>query len=200
MNQPHRNRDSIPSGIISFLFTDVEGSSRLWEADAVATAESLELHDKLVRRIIEASGGYIFGWAGDHFRAAFEDAQAAVDAAVAIQDELDHTNWRDGPSLRVRIGLHRGRATQRDGAYFGPVPNTTARLEASAAGCQILLSNQVAKVIDAELLSLGRHRLRDVPLPMLIHQVGLRAFPAIKAPDPSLSTLPNAGAPIHRSR
>ena len=196
MNQPYRNRDLIPAGIIAFLFSDVEGSSRLWEADAVATAQSLELHDELVRRIVGASGGYIFGWAGDHFRAAFEDAQEAVDAAVTIQDELAHTDWRDGPSLRVRIGLHRGHATQRDGDYFGPVPNTAARLEASAAGGQILLSNQVAKVVDAELLSIGRHRLRDVPQPMLIHQIGLTAFPAIKAPDPSLSTLPNPGLPI----
>lgn len=196
MNQPHRNRDSIPAGIITFLFTDVEGSSRLWEADAVAAALSLEIHDELIRRIIGAFGGYVFGWAGDHFRAAFEEAQAAVDAAVAIQDELAHVDWRNGPGLRVRIGLHRGRATQRNGDYFGTVPNTAARLEASAAGSQILLSNQVAKEVDAELLSIGRHRLRDVPQPMLIYQIGFTAFPPIKTPEPSLSTLPNPGSPI----
>ena len=100
MNQPRWNRDSIPAGIITFLFTDVEGSSRLWEEDAVATARSVEVHDALVRRIVDASGGYIFGWAGDHFRAAFQDAQAAVDAAVSIQNELARTDWRSGPALR----------------------------------------------------------------------------------------------------
>lgn len=195
MNQPRWNRDSIPAGIITFLFTDVEGSSRLWEEDAVATAQSVEVHDALVRRIVDASGGYIFGWAGDHFRAAFQDAQAAVDAAVSIQNELARTDWRSGPALRVRMGLHRGNATRRGHDYFGTVPNRTGRLEACASGGQILVSSDVAEVVDLELISLGHHRLRDVPQPMLIYQIGCKDFPAINLSESSRKMFRNANSP-----
>ncbi len=195
MNQPRRNRDSIPAGIITFLFTDVEGSSRLWEADAVAAAQSVEVHDALIRRIVDTSGGHIFGWAGDHFRAAFQDAQAAVDAAVSIQDELARTDWRSGPSLRVRMGVHRGNATLRGNDYFGTVPNRTGRLEARAAGGQILISSDVAEVVELELLSLGHHRLRDVPQPMLIYQIGCKDFPSINLSDSSQTTFSNTNSP-----
>lgn len=195
MNQPRRNHDSIPAGIITFLFTDVEGSSRLWEADAVATARSVEVHDALIRRIIDIFDGHIFGWAGDHFRAAFQDAQAAVDAAVSIQNELAGTDWRSGPSLRVRIGVHRGNATHRGNDYFGTVPNRTGRLEACAAGGQILISSEVAEVVELELLSLGHHRLRDVPQPMLIYQIGSKDFPSINLSDRSQTTFSDTNSP-----
>lgn len=186
----------IPAGIVTFLFTDVEGSTRLWAADADATALSLERHDEIIRRAITSRGGHVFGWAGDHFRGAFEDPKAAVGAAMAAQRELAETDWGDGPALRVRMGLHRGRATQRDDDYFGPVPNTAARLEAAAAGGQILLSDAVATVVDVETLQLGLHRLRDVPDPVDIAQVGLTAFPPLRVTDPSLSTLPLPGSPL----
>ena len=188
-------RGLLPAGIITFLFTDVEGSSRLWEDDAASAARSVEVHDALVRRIVERSGGYIFGWAGDHFRAAFEDAQAAVDAAVSIQDELARTDWRSGPALRVRMGLHRGNATRRGNDYFGTVPNRTGRLEACASGGQILISSDVAEVVDLELLSLGHHRLRDVPQPMLIYQIGCKDFPSINLSDSSRKVFRDASCP-----
>ncbi|MEM7141952.1 MAG: adenylate/guanylate cyclase domain-containing protein [Actinomycetota bacterium] len=186
----------IPTGIVTFLFTDVEGSTRLWAADADATARSLERHDEIVRGAIGERGGYVFGWAGDHFRGAFEHPTAAVGAAMAAQRMLGEADWGDGPALRVRMGIHRGRATQRDGDYFGPVPNTAARLEAAASGGQVLLSDAVASMVDVETLALGHHRLRDVPDPVDIHQVGLTTFPALRVVDPSLSTLPLPGAPI----
>lgn len=186
----------IPAGIVTFLFTDVEGSTRLWAADAEATAASLEQHDAIVREAITSRGGHVFGWAGDHFRGAFEDPKAAVGAAMAVQRALQETDWGSGPPLRVRMGLHRGRATQRDGDYFGPVPNTAARLEAAASGGQILLSQAVASVVDVEVLALGQHRLRDVPDPVEIAQVGLASFPPLRVIDPSLSTLPLPGSPL----
>ncbi|MXW62097.1 MAG: adenylate/guanylate cyclase domain-containing protein [Acidimicrobiaceae bacterium] len=192
VKRPRWNRDSLPAGIITFLFTDVEGSSRLWEADAVTAAQSVEVHDALVRRIVDTSGGHIFGWAGDHFRAAFQDAQAAVEAAVSIQNELARTDWRSGPALRVRMGLHRGNATRRGNDYFGTVPNRTGRLEACASGGQILISSDVAEVIDLELLSLGHHRLRDVPQPMLIYQIGCQDFPSINLTHSSPETFRNS--------
>jgi len=183
-----------PAGIVTFLFTDVEGSTRLWAADAATTAASFERHDAIIREAIVSRGGYVFGWAGDHFRGAFTDARAAVGAAMAAQGALDGCDWDNGPALRVRMGLHRGRATQRDGDYFGPVPNTAARLEAAAAGGQILLSSAVADVVDVETLSLGQHRLRDVPEPVDIFQVGVASYRPLQVIDPSLSSLPLPGS------
>jgi predicted ATPase len=187
---------NLPAGIVTFLFTDVEGSTRLWAADAETTAISLEKHDEIIKRCIESRGGLVFGWAGDHFRGAFDDAKDAVGAAMAAQAALAATDWGDGPALRVRMGLHRGRATQRDGDYFGPVPNTAARLEAIAAGGQIVLSEAVGAVVEVETLGLGRHRLRDVPDPLDIFQVGLSSFRPLRVVDPSLSTLPLPGSPL----
>ncbi|MEQ8842192.1 MAG: adenylate/guanylate cyclase domain-containing protein [Acidimicrobiales bacterium] len=186
----------IPAGIVTFLFTDVEGSTRLWAADAAATARSLERHDRIIRDAIVSRGGYVFGWAGDHFRGAFVDPKAAVGAAMAAQAALAAEDWENGPALRVRMGLHRGRATQRDGDYFGTVPNTAARLEALASGGQVLLSDAVASVVDVEMLALGQHRLRDVPDPVDISQVGVASFRPLRVIDPSLSTLPLPGTRI----
>lgn len=185
----------IPAGIITFIFTDVEGSTRLWAADAEATAASLEQHDEIIRSTFSERGGHVFGWAGDHFRGAFADPKAAVGAAMAAQEALASADWR-GPALSVRMGLHRGRATQRDGDYFGTVPNAAARIEALAAGGQILVSDAVASVVDVETVSLGRHRLRDVPEPVEVHQVGLGSFRPIGVIDPSLSSLPLPGSPL----
>ena len=185
-----------PSGIVTFLFTDVEGSTRLWAADTEATARSLEIHDELIKGAVESRGGYVFGWAGDHFRAAFQEADVAVDAAMAVQQALFEIDWRDGPRLRVRMGIHRGRATQREGDYFGPVPNIAARLEALASGGQILISDEVLGAVDVKVLSLGQHRLRDVPDPMNVHQVGIDSFRPLEVIDPALCTLPNPGSAI----
>jgi len=186
----------IPAGIVTFLFTDVEGSTRLWAADASTTARSLERHDEIIREAVSSRGGYVFGWAGDHFRGAFTDPKAAVGAAMAAQAQLAACDWGEGPALRVRMGLHRGRATQRDGDYFGPVPNTAARLEALASGGQVLLSSAVVDAVDVETLALGQHRLRDVPEPVDISQVGVDRFPPLEVIDPSLSTLPLPGSPM----
>ena len=186
----------VPSGIVTFLFTDVEGSTRLWAADAEATARSLEIHDGIIKEAIESRGGYVFGWAGDHFRGAFEDPLVGVGAAVSAQAALAAADWNGGPQLRVRMGLHRGRASQRDGDYFGPVPNTAARIEALASGGQVLMTDAVKDEVDIETLPLGQHRLRDVPDPVMIHQVGLTSHRPLQVVDPELSTLPNPGSPI----
>ncbi len=185
-----------PAGIVTFLFTDVEGSTRLWAADAEATAPSLELHDQIIKGAIEDRGGLVFGWAGDHFRGAFQDPRAAVGAAMAAQRSLAEADWGRGPALRVRMGLHRGRATQREGDYFGPVPNIAARIEALARGGQILMSESVGGEVDIESLSLGEHRLSDVPEPIGIFQVGIESHRPLRTVDLTLSTLPNPGSGI----
>ena len=186
----------VPAGIVTFLFTDVEGSTRLWAADPTATGRSLQIHDVIIKDAIQDRGGYVFGWAGDHFRGAFEDPRSAVGAAIAAQAALARADWQGGPALKVRMGLHRGRATERDGDYFGPVPNTASRVEALAAGGQILMTDAVHNVVDIEDMFLGEHRLRDVPEPVGIHQVGIETFRALQSTDPALSSLPLLGAPI----
>ncbi|MEO0495178.1 MAG: adenylate/guanylate cyclase domain-containing protein [Actinomycetota bacterium] len=186
----------VPAGIVTFLFTDVEGSTRLWAADAARTAHALQIHDDIVKDAITARRGYVFGWAGDHFRGAFEDPKAAVAAAMAAQAALDQADWGGSPPLRVRMGLHRGRANQRDGDYFGPVPNTAARVEALANGGQILLTDAVRNAVDIETVYLGSHRLRDVPEPVDIHQVGIASHRPLRAVDHTLTTLPAAGSAI----
>ncbi len=185
-----------PSGIVTFLFTDVEGSTRLWAADTEGTAHSFVLHDALVRDAIQSNGGYVFGFAGDSFRGAFTDAGSAVIAAKLAQEALRTTDWGSGPPLRVRMGLHRGRATYRAGDYFGPVPNTASRLEAAAHGGQILMSEAVRNEVNLSTLYLGSHRLRDVDEPVAIHQLGHDSHRPLRTVDPELSTLPNPGTPI----
>jgi predicted ATPase/class 3 adenylate cyclase len=190
------NTIDIPEGIVAVLFTDVEGSTRLWAADVERTSRSFLQHDSIVRNAIESNDGYVFGTAGDSFRGAFSNPQKAVDAAIDIQQRLAEAQWGDDPVLKVRIGLHSGRVTSRNGDYFGPVPNTASRIEALGHGGQILMTDAVRTAVETRTTWLGEHRLRDVAEPMAIHQVGTDPFPPLRVIDPSLSTLPNAGAPI----
>ena len=150
----------IPVGVVTVMFTDVVGSTRLWAADVEGTSRSLMIHDDIVRGAMEGHGGYVFGTAGDSFRAAFEEPENAVLASIEVQERLAAADWGDGPALTIRIGLHSGRVTSRDGDYFGPVPNTASRIEALGHGGQILMSDtEVCTVwagdIDA-VVKLGR--------------------------------------------
>jgi predicted ATPase/class 3 adenylate cyclase len=183
-----------PSGTVTFLFTDVEGSTRLWAADAAAMSSSLLVHDSILREAIEAQGGYVFTTAGDSFAAAFSKASDAVNAAGRIQAGLAEAVW-PGPVLRVRIGIHLGEAEERGGDYFGPVVNTTARVEAAGHGGQTLITDTVRVAARAEATDLGVHRLRDVDEPLHLFQVGDGVFPALRvidnAPETNLPARPN---------
>jgi len=128
-----------PSGTVTFLFTDVEGSTRLWAADSSAMSASLRAHDEILREAIESAGGYVFSTAGDSFAAAFDRVSAAVKAALDAQERLAAAAWA-GPVLRVRIGLHLGEAEERGGDYFGPTVNTGARVQAAGDGGQTLVT------------------------------------------------------------
>ena len=149
-----------PSGTVTFLFTDVEGSTWLWARDSEAMSASLGVHDSVVRAAIVGAGGYVFTTAGDAFCAAFGRASEAVRAAGAISVELDAIEW-PGPRLRVRMGLHMGEAEERGGDYFGPVVNTAARVESAGHGGQVLLTEPVRAAGAVEAVDLGVHRLRD---------------------------------------
>ena len=178
-----------PSGTVTFLFTDVEGSTRLWADDEEAMSRSLELHDDIVRGAIEASHGYVFTTAGDSFAAAFARASDAVRAATEAQTALTAAAW-PGPVLRVRMGIHVGEAEERGDDYFGTVVNTAARVEAAGHGGQILLTEQARAVAGVDAIDLGVHRLRDVAEPLALFQVGDTEFPPLRVLDPRLSNLP----------
>lgn len=168
-----------PSGIVTFLFTDVEGSTRRWEADADGMRAELVAHDLVLRGAIEAHGGWVFKHTGDGVCAAFASPRCAVDAAITAQLALD---------LPVRMGLATGEAELRDADYFGAALNRAARVMAAGHGGQILLADSTAGLLSGvDLRDLGPRRLRDIPTPVGLFQVrapGLRTdFPAIRALD-----------------
>jgi predicted ATPase len=142
---------------VTFLFTDVEGSTQAWEVDADTTAAALERHDAVIRESAEAEGGTVVKSTGDGFMLAFADAVAAVRAAVTAQRGLVGRV----PELSVRMGLHTGTAVERDGDYFGPTLNRAARVMDLGHGGQVLLSSATAALVDDHVLvDLGEHPLR----------------------------------------
>ncbi len=123
-----------PSGTVTFLFTDIEGSTRLWETQREAMTEALARHDALLRQCIESRGGHVFKTGGDAFCAAFATAAGAVDAALAAQRSLRAELWPEHAPIRARMALHTGAPEIRDGDYFGAPLNYVARLLAVGHG------------------------------------------------------------------
>ena len=135
----------LPTGTVTFLFTDIEGSTRLWELHPEGMRVALAQHDEVLRAAIESHGGAVVKQRGDGFHAAFGTANDAVVAAVAAQVALGDRPWGETGPFRVRIGLHTGTAEARDGDYYGSVLNRRApRLEAAAHGGQIVCSQATA--------------------------------------------------------
>src|SRR5947208_465646 len=134
----------LPTGIVTFLFTDIEGSTRLWEQQPEAMRAALAGHDALLRAAIEAHGGQIFKTVGDQFCAAFAAAPDALAAALEAQRALAAETFAAVGPLRVRMALHTGAAEERGGDYFGPPLNRLARLLAAGHGGQVLLSQASA--------------------------------------------------------
>src|SRR5829696_5237038 len=174
-----------PSGVVTFLFTDIEGSTRRWEADAEAMRAALETHNELLREAVKTHGGHVFNYTGDGMCAVFASPRSAVDAAVAAQQALE---------LPVRMGIATGEAELRGDDYFGTVLNRTARVMAAGHGGQILVDGTTAGLLSGvDLMSLGPRRLRDIAKPVDIFQVqavGLRVeFPPLKTVDPTPGNL-----------
>jgi predicted ATPase len=174
--------------VVTFLFTDVEGSTHRWEADADAMRAALAAHDKVLRSAIKSHDGFLFKHTGDGVCAAFSSPKAAVDAAVAAQRELE---------LPVRMGIATGEAELRDGDYFGAVLNRAARVMTVGHGGQVLLADSTAGLLSGvDLLDLGPRRLRDVPMPVGVFQVraaGLQTdFPALRVVDVTPGNLRSA--------
>jgi predicted ATPase/class 3 adenylate cyclase len=166
-----------PSGTVTFLFTDIEGSTRLWEEHPDAMRVALARHDDLVREAVGAHAGYVFSWAGDGIAAAFQRSVDAAAAAVAAQVAFGGEVWPQGAVLRVRMALHSGEAEERDENYFGSPVNRAARLMGAARGGQVVVSELTAGLLAATpgigLVDLGVHRLRGLVEPTRVF--GLKA-------------------------
>ena len=182
-----------PSGTVTLLFTDVQGSTRLWDAERDAMAAALRQHDEILRDAIEEVGGYVFKTVGDSFCAAFSSARAGLDAALAAQQTLAGQSWPTSQPVLVRMGLHAGVCEERDGDYFGPAVNRVARLLAVASGGQVLVSAAAAELLSDELpegvglRELGTRQLKDLSRPERVYQVEaafLVARVAVAAPGP----------------
>lgn len=166
----------LPSGTITFLFTDIEGSTRLWEEQPEAMKRALVAHDRILREAIEGNDGYLFATGGDSFAAAFGRVYEGLVAAVEAQRALAGEEWADAP-IHVRMALHSGEAEERDGDYFGPTLNRAARLMSAGNGGQVLVS-QSAFEISGETVpeevafdDLGDHRLKDLDRAVRIYQL-----------------------------
>ncbi|MBX3314925.1 MAG: DUF4062 domain-containing protein [Actinobacteria bacterium] len=186
--------EEFPTGTVTFLFTDVEGSTRLWEAHRAAMGAALGRHDAILHTAIADAGGRVFATGGDGVCAAFASAGDAVAAAIAAQRELAAEPWPDDVTLRVRMGLHTGEVQERDDNYFGPAVNRAARLMGAAHGGQIVVSSLTAELLDVDavgvsLVDLGPVELKGLTDP--VHAYGVTA-PDVPWVDRALSSAPGS--------
>ncbi len=204
-----------PTGTVTFLFTDIEKSTYLWDNYPLQMEGALARHNEILTNIIEAHEGYVFKTVGDAYCAAFASSRAAALAALAAQRALLAEPWENVCRIRVRMALHTGAATERGGDYFGPPVNRVARLMSAGHGGQILLSDVtygLARDIlvhlepGAELRYLGEHRLRDLKYTERIFQLVVPDLPSefpklktrgiVSATPPAGMTPPNGEAAV----
>jgi len=131
---------SPPTGTVTFLFTDIQSSTRLWERDAQRMQSALVRHDEILKGVVGAHDGYVFKMVGDACCAAFSSASKALEAALCAQRAIFEEPWEEECRIRVRMALNTGEAEERDGDYFGPPLNRVARLLSAGHGGQTLIS------------------------------------------------------------
>jgi predicted ATPase/class 3 adenylate cyclase len=186
-----------PTGTVTFLFTDIEGSTRLWERDAKAMHSALARHDAILHRVIEEQEGYVFKTVGDAFCCAFSTATDALAAAIETQRALFTEEWGLEGGVRVRMALHTGAAEERGGDYFGPPLNRVARLLSAGHGGQVLLSLATQELVrdqlppDVGLWDLGEQRLKDLFRPERAFQLVADGLPSEFPPLRTLGARPN---------
>ena len=195
-----------PIGTVTFLFSDIEGSTRHWEDQRAAMPAALRRHDKLVRSAIEAHDGHVFKTMGDAFCAAFWRAPDALAAAADAQRALRAEDWSAVGGLRVRMAVHTGTTDEREGDYFGTTVNRVARLLAVADGGQVVVSGAAAQLLDSampeqmELRDLGEHRLKDIAEPEHIWQLAapglVETFPPLQSLESPPNNLPRQLTPL----
>jgi DNA-binding NarL/FixJ family response regulator/tRNA A-37 threonylcarbamoyl transferase component Bud32 len=187
-----KQRVSPPTGTVTFLFTDIEGSTSMWEKHPTQMQAALARHDEILSTNIEANAGYVFKTVGDAYCAAFSTAREALLAALALHRALFAEQWDEHTEVRVRTALHTGATEERDGDYFGPPVNRVARLLSAGHGGQILLSavtyGLVRDILEpgVELRDLGEHRLKDLRYTERIFQL---VSPDLPSDFPPLRTL-----------
>jgi predicted ATPase/class 3 adenylate cyclase len=195
-----------PTGTVTFLFTDVEGSTKLWERYPEAMGATMARHDEILREVMDSSDGFVFKTIGDAFCVAFSSAPYALEAALASQRALLSEEWENTVPLRTRIALHTGSADERAGDYFGPPVNRVARLLLAGHGGQILLSTATKELVrDAlpegtSLRDLGQRRLKDLFRPERVFQLISpdlpTTFPPLNTLDARINNLPAQPTPL----
>jgi predicted ATPase/class 3 adenylate cyclase/Tfp pilus assembly protein PilF len=196
----------LPEGTVTFLFTDLESSVKLWEQHPEAMPHALARHDALLRQAIENQGGHVFKTVGDAVHAVFGVPAEAVAAALEAQRALLTEPWEETGPLRVRMALHTGVPQLREGDYFGAVLNRVARLKEAGHGGQVLLSAATQELVRDHLPEgvclhdLGEHRLRDLARPERVYQLvhtGMSAeFPPLRGLDARPNNLPVQPTPL----
>jgi predicted ATPase/class 3 adenylate cyclase len=191
----------LPTGTVTFLFTDLEGSTRLWEEQPDAMRAALARHDEILTAAVAAHGGRVVKSTGDGIHAVFASPVEALEACREGQRGLADEQWPEATgALRVRMGVHAGEAQLRDGDYYGSVLNRAARLTAIGHGGQVLVSDSVEPLVrgalptEVSLVNLGMHRLRDLAHPIdvfqLIHPDLVHDFPPLRSLDALPGNLP----------
>ena len=188
----------LPSGTLTFLFTDLEGSTALWEHDADTMRAAVARHDELLTEVVYGGGGRVVKTTGDGIVAVFEHASDAVAAALGCRHALAEADWT--VPIRARMGLYTGEASPVGGDYHAPVLNRAARVMSAGHGGQVLVSASTAGLLQGELadgvvlVDLGEHRLRDLGQPerlfQLTHAELRREFPPLRTLDALPGNLP----------
>jgi class 3 adenylate cyclase/tetratricopeptide (TPR) repeat protein len=191
-----------PSGTVTFLFSDIEGSTQRWARDRSAMQEALRLHDRFMREAIEMHGGFVFKTIGDAFCAAFTTPESAAVAALAAQRALGAADFSAVDGLRVRMAINTGTADERDGDYFGPALNRVARVLSLGYGGQVLLSGIAADLVrenpppNAMLTELGEYELKNLEGRERVFQLVApelqRVFPELRAVSAAPWLIPDA--------
>jgi predicted ATPase/class 3 adenylate cyclase len=193
-------RSDLPTGTVTFLFSDIEGSTRLLQSLGDRYPDVLETHQRLLRSAFDVGGGIVLGTEGDSFFAVFPSAPDALAAAVEAVKALDAQPWPEGWAVRVRMGLHTGQGKLGGDNYVGIDVHRAARIAAAAHGGQLLVSDNTRRLIGSAVQNglrfqdLGEHQLRDLPEPERLHQVVIEGlpsdFPPIRGSEPRKGNLP----------
>ena len=187
-----------PTGVVTFVFTDIESSTRLWNDYPVEMNQALARHHEILISIFAEYGGAVFSSGGDGFAVAFSDPIQALQAAADAQRALVAEQWPKPLRLRVRMGLHSGVAFERHGDYFGPTLNTAARIMAAGHGQQILMSATTVSLIRADLIpagmtmrSHGPQQLVDIAEPIELFELFVVGLEPVGLPPRSRSLAPS---------
>ncbi|HZA27745.1 MAG TPA: adenylate/guanylate cyclase domain-containing protein, partial [Actinomycetota bacterium] len=187
----------LPTGTVTFVFTDIEGSTLLLRQLGDLYAEVLRDHGQIIRSALEREGGAEIGTEGDSFFAVFPSPAAAVRAVIEVQRALAAQSWPQGAEVRVRMGLHTGEGTRAGDGYIGIDVHRAARIGDAAHGGQVLLSGPTEALIRHDLpegihlVDLGEHRLKDLPNSERLFQLTIRGLPEEFPPPRSLDARPN---------